>query len=55
MKTLRIDDHTHELITNKINEIKDQYGISITIESIVTSVLKSGIPKYKFTKNENSI
>jgi len=50
MKTLRIDDDTHKMITNKIEELKTQYGVSITIESIVDKALKIGIPSIKFSE-----
>ncbi len=50
MKTLRIDDDTHAMIINKIDKLKEQYGISVTIESVVTSVLRLGIPEYKIER-----
>lgn len=50
MKTLKVKDEIHEMIINKVKEIKDQYGLRITIESIVYSVLKNGISNYDVFK-----
>lgn len=50
MKTVRIEDETHELLKNKVKELKDQYGVDITIESIANSVLKNGLTDYTFSK-----
>ena len=50
MKTLRIKDDIHELITSKVDELEKQYGISITMESIADSILRNGIPNYDIFK-----
>lgn len=50
MKTLRIDDETHEIIIDKIEELKTQYGVRVTIESIVISVLRNGLSNYTIVK-----
>ncbi len=50
MKTLRIDDDIHELIINKIKELKEQHDVSVKIESVVTKALKIGIPLIKFSE-----
>lgn len=55
MKTLRIKDDIHELIISKIDELEEQYGISITIESIIDSILRNGIPNYNIAKVNNEI
>ena len=51
MKTLRIDNETHRMITNKIDELKTPYGVHVTIESIVISVLRNGLPNYTIVKS----
>ncbi len=51
-KTLRIEDETHEMLTEKIKELKNLYGVSVTIESVVNAVLRKGIPTYIIEKKE---
>ncbi len=53
MKTLRIKDDIHELIISKIDELKEQYGLDFTIESIVDSILRNGVPNYDIFKNKS--
>lgn len=55
MKTLRINEETHKMIINKIEELKTRYGISITIESLVDSVLKNGLSKYNIVEPMESL
>lgn len=40
MKTLKVKDETHKMIKDIVKELKDKYGLRITIESIVDSALK---------------
>ncbi len=53
IKTLRIKDDVHELIISKIDELKEQYGLDVTIESIVDSILRNGVPNYDIFKNKS--
>ncbi len=50
MKTLRINDELHKIITDKIKEVNEQYGITITIESIVDFTLRNEIPNFEIQK-----
>ena len=49
-KILRINDETHKTITNKIEELETQYGVHVTIESLVGSILMEGIKGYDILK-----
>lgn len=50
MKTLKISDELHKIITDKIEEVRNRYGLSFTIESIVDFSLRNEIPKFEFQK-----
>ncbi len=50
IKTINVNGDIHKLIKDKIKEIKNQYGLDVTIESIVDSILRNGIPSYSITK-----
>ncbi len=47
MKTLKVKDETHKMLKDKIKELKDKYGLRITMESIVDSALINEITHYK--------
>lgn len=53
MKTVRLNEETHKLLIEKIDEMENKYNIRITIESIVDSILTEGIKGYDITKRIN--
>lgn len=46
VKSLLIEDEIHEMIKNKIKEIKDKYGIEPRISDLVNKVLRENVQKY---------
>lgn len=50
MKTVRLNEETHKMLLEKIDEMDNKYNIRITIESLVDSILMEGIKGYDIIK-----
>ena len=50
MKTVRLDEETHKMLLEKIDEMNNKYNIRITIESLVDSILMEGVKGYDILK-----
>ena len=50
MKTVRLDEETHKMLLEKIDEMNSKYNIRITIESLVDSILMEGVKGYDILK-----